>query len=67
VGMAEGARNCALLCGFPSVHEFRCSGDIAPRVLAIGAHDSIAANAKCQRVHTCTRSMPGGIIANELC
>jgi len=26
---------------------------------AIDAYDSVAANAKCQRVHACTRSMPG--------
>jgi len=42
-----------------SVHEFHCYDDIAPCVFAVGAHDSIAANAKCQRVHACTRSMPG--------
>jgi len=43
-----------------SVHGFRCYDNIAPRVLAVG--DSIrakVANPKCQRVHTCTRSMPG--------
>ena len=28
------------------------------RVLAIGAHDGIAANVKCQRVHACNCSMP---------
>ena len=33
-----------------SVHGFRCYDNIAPPVLAIGAHDSIAANAKCQLV-----------------
>jgi len=26
---------------------FRCYDNIAPRVLAVGAHSSIAANAKC--------------------
>ena len=26
---------------------------------AIGAHDSTAANAKCQRLHACTPFMPG--------
>jgi len=31
----------------------------APRVLAIGAHGNIAVNAKCQRVHACTCSVPG--------
>ena len=49
--------NCALFGGF--VIGFRCYDNIAPRVLAVGAHDSIAASAKCQRVHACTRSMPG--------
>jgi len=46
------------------VHGIRCYDNIAPRVLTIDAHDSIAAtvaNAKCQRVHACTRSMPGYI------
>jgi len=40
-----------------SMHGFPCYDNIAPRVLAIGAHDSIAANAKCQRVHAGTCSM----------
>ena len=31
-----------------SVHGFRCYDNIMPRILAIGAHDSIAANAKCR-------------------
>jgi len=33
-----------------SVHGFRCCDNIAPHVLAVGAHYSVAANAKCQRV-----------------
>ena len=45
-----------------SVHGLRSYDNIAPRVLAIGAHDSIAANAKFQQVHACTRSMPGSIL-----
>jgi len=39
-----------------SVLRFRCHDNIAPRVLAVGAHDVVAANAKCQRV---TRCAPG--------
>ena len=39
-----------------SVLGFRCYDNIAPCVLAISAHDTVAANAKCQRV---TRSAPG--------
>jgi len=45
-----------------SVHKLRCYDNTAPRVLAIGAHDSIAANAKCQQVHACTRSLPRSIL-----
>ena len=33
-----------------SVHGFCCYDNIALRGFAIGAHDNIAANAKCQRV-----------------
>ena len=35
---------------FQSVNGFRCYDNIARRLLAIGAYDSTAANAKCQRV-----------------
>jgi len=47
-------RGCRLVvhhwANLQSVHGFRCCDNIAPCGLAIGAHDSIAANAKCQRV-----------------
>jgi len=35
------------------VRGFRCYNNLAPRVMAIDAHDSISANVKCQRVHRC--------------
>jgi len=41
------------------VHGFRRYDSIALRVLAISAHNSVVANAKCLRVHACTRSLPG--------
>jgi len=56
-------RGCSLVVQYwadlQSMHGFRFYDNIAPHVLAIRAHDSIAANAKCQRVHACTRSMLG--------
>ena len=59
----ENGRGCSLVVQYwadlQSMHGFRFYDNIAPHVLAIRAHDSIAANAKCQRVHACTRSMPG--------
>jgi len=42
-----------------SVHRFRFYDNIVPHRIGIGAHDSIAENAKCQTVHACTQSMPG--------
>jgi len=45
---------------------FCCYDNIAPRVLAIGARDSIAAkaaNAKYQLVHACVRFVPGSFKA----
>ena len=50
-----------------SMHGFGCYSNIAQRVLAIGARDSIAAkvaNAKCQRIHACTRSIHGSVCEN---
>ena len=56
-------RGCPLVvhcCSdFQSVHGFRASGNIVPHGFAVCTHDSIAANAKCQQVHACTRCMPG--------
>jgi len=52
-------RSYALWAELQSVYGFRCYDNISPHILAVGAYDSIAANAKCQRVHACTRSMPG--------
>jgi len=43
------------------VHGFCYYDNIAPHILAIGAHDSIAANVKCKRVHA-TRSVPDIIL-----
>ena len=61
--------SCALLGGFAisgSAYGFRCYDIIAPRVLAVGAHDSIAAkaaNAKYQLVHACVCFVPGSFKA----
>ena len=56
-------RRCPLVVHYwvdlQSVHALHCHDNIVPCVLATGAHNSIAANAKCQWVHSCTRSMPG--------
>jgi len=38
------------LTDLQSVHGLRYYDNMSPRVLAIDAYDSIAANAKCQRV-----------------
>jgi len=43
------------------VHGFRFYDNMVPHILAIGAHDSVAVNTNCQRVHACTCSMPGFI------
>jgi len=53
--------SCALLGRFAvaALHRFCYYDNIALRILAIGAHDSIAVNKKCQRVHFCTRCMHG--------
>ena len=44
------------------VHGFCCYDNIALRLMAFGAHDNLAANAKCQRIHACTHSVPGCFI-----
>jgi len=70
----ENGRGCPLVMHYwadlQSVHGFCCYDNIVPCLLAVGAHDSIVANAKCQRVHAYTRCMPGyfkGAIWPNLC
>jgi len=50
----ENCRGCPLVMHYwvdlQSVHGFCRYAKIAPREIAIGAHDNIAANTKCQRV-----------------
>jgi len=41
------------------VHGFHRYDNVTLHILAIGAHDSVVATAKCPRVHACACSMPG--------